>query len=926
MTNIPPKKPVNDLIKFWAEKQENEKKTPEPISKSPRRPLSPNPSLPPSPRNDSFPSELTDISSNLPTKQSHSERNTDSIIDIQTLSKKNEQGRMDWSSLSPDGTSNEETLNQPSFFLTLKSIPPAPAKDSYITRPRDHNIITKDAFSKIGPLPPVRKVTDLVNKFEKVASPTNSATSSPRLAPMKRSQTSPTSPLALSPINTDQLPEPLSLSTQPTSSPISPIQHKILNQDYEVEMPNTRISSPIQNSAIIPIIKQPDSELLQQTTSPVQLDNLEIVQISSDQVNQINSSEYMPIYSNEHGFLLPEITPISPFWKPTSESTPISPLWYPKNGNNPVSPLWKPTDSQNKTFTIREIPEMTSDSNNASNPFASSSYHEIPDLLPRPEPISPMRLSFSDFLKSPNGSSTNLNSNISHLHNEDGASAQERRNNYDPFSDMTNTSQIDMYKVVKSVDKKKQQSLPSAKDTNVFIMEMNESDIQQSRSIPKKDENSSTIKPTFTVRLIENLRHYFQPNKISDNVNALARESSSRNINSDGNQYAMTISLRKSGSFRTYNSEGSTKSRKRQFSKPVQIQPSPYSTTRPERSSLSPANALKKSPSLIKKKSLNDTKHDLPEYNKSKSKMSMLVPHNLSSVEYGKNNHSLPDLSVRHRHHKFNNVFHKNNMTVPDFTRVGSLLKNVPKKPDFAMAIMTDAELDPSKVTKFSINPFDESESNELFKHSAPWIHLPHLDEFIKSLPPTEFSEPKELMTTEEYEKFIGKSDDKTREAMFPPMNQIPEGVSLDDLKHNIIKNDDLLSQEKKNNLLDVAIDSILAGQTAVAGSKMTRLEIIRDFVQILALALSFVPTSILGEGIKTMLDTIPNLLSLNLDRVFGNGITFFLTFCAIVFGGLYWFRMMTKYDPNADVEVIFNYILKILNNMLIMQIILYLK
>ena len=57
---------------------------------------------------------------------------------------------------------------------------------------------------------------------------------------------------------------------------------------------------------------------------------------------------------------------------------------------------------------------------------------------------------------------------------------------------------------------------------------------------------------------------------------------------------------------------------------------------------------------------------------------------------------------------------------------------------------MTDAE---SKTIKFSIDPFDESESNELFKLDAPWNHLLHLDGFIKSLPPTEFSEPKDLMT-----------------------------------------------------------------------------------------------------------------------------------------------------------------------------------
>src|SRR5436305_4865049 len=158
MANIPPKKPVNDLIKFWVEKQEQEKgkeKKQEPISRSPRRPLSPNTSSPPSPRNDNFPSDsiIRDIPSGSPstkpsTKQSnnvHSEGNANSIIDIQTLSKRNEQGRMDWSSLPQSDSSNEE-ISSP--FLTLRTIPPVPAKNSYIARPRDHNINTKDASSK----------------------------------------------------------------------------------------------------------------------------------------------------------------------------------------------------------------------------------------------------------------------------------------------------------------------------------------------------------------------------------------------------------------------------------------------------------------------------------------------------------------------------------------------------------------------------------------------------------------------------------------------------------------------------------------------------------------------------------------------------------------------------------------------------------
>lgn len=902
MANIPPKKPVNDLIKFWAEKQEKEQektqeKKPEPISKSPRRPSSP------LPRNDDIYSKsaVKDVPPN--SSPMTTSDNGLSIVNIQTFSNTNEQGRMNWSSLSQ----NNEVPSSSSPFLALKTIPPVPAKNSYITRPRDHNPNTKDAFSKSGPLPPARKVTDLVNKFEKVASP--------KLVPINQSQHSSTSPLALSPIKRQPSPEPLSLFTPTPPSKNSNITSKRITDEptslspIQQESFQTKVSKQNSNPTIIHSIKQPDPEPLQQM-KPISSVLSKIVQ--TPQIDQKNPPEYVLRQSNEHGYLLPEITPISPspFWNPKNVNTPVSPLWKPATETTLKNPHASQTKQLNtdKTFKSRKILSVTSsNSHNNSSPFASSSNHEIPDLLPRPEPISPIRLSFSDFLKSPNSSTANLNSN---------PSQSPLENN---LMDKKDTDQFDIYKVVvgPKFGDNKRQSLPSAKDTNAYILEMHETNIQQSRSAPKKDEKSSTTKPIFvnpivgTIQLVENLRRYLQPNKYtnSNGISELIQES--KNINSNREKYAMTISLKRTGTFHTYNSQGSTKFRKRQNFKPVQILKSPYSTTRPKRNTLSPENTLKKNPFLIKKKSLKNTKHDLPEYSTSKSKMSLLVPHNLSAVEYGKTNRSLPDLSVRSRHHKFNDVFHKNNMTVPDFTRIDSIYEDEPKKPDFAMAIMTDAESDPSKITKFSIDPFDESESNELFKPGAPWIHLPHLDEFIKSLPPTEFSEPKDLMTTKEYEKFIGygKPDDKFREAMFSPMNQIPEGIRLEDLKHNILKKDGFLNQEQKNNLFDAAIDGILAGQSSTIGMNMTRLEIIRDFIQILALALSFVASNIVGSWVKTILVTIPNLLSFNLDRIFGNGTAFFLSFCVIVFIGLYWFRIMTKYDPNADIEVIFKFI-----------------
>src|SRR3954451_2631427 len=197
MANTSPKKPVNDLIKFWAEKQE--KKDLEPVSRSLRKPLFPNASLPTTPLNESFFSKapFRDIPSNsppsTPTKQSNNNNihslisegndnstdNSNPINDIQTV---------DSRSLPRNDSPDEET----------SSLISSPVKDIYITRPRDLDLNTKDVLSKAGTLPPVRKVTDLVSKFEKVTSPTNSVSTSPRLAPIK--QSSPTSPLALSPI------------------------------------------------------------------------------------------------------------------------------------------------------------------------------------------------------------------------------------------------------------------------------------------------------------------------------------------------------------------------------------------------------------------------------------------------------------------------------------------------------------------------------------------------------------------------------------------------------------------------------------------------------------------------------------------------------------------------------------------------------
>ncbi|RIA87220.1 hypothetical protein C1645_740280 [Glomus cerebriforme] len=681
MTNKSTKKPVNDLIKFWAEKQD---KDVDPIPRSPRRPLSPTTSLPPSPFNESFysKSSFKDIPSNTPpltptgqyynnnnvhslisegsdnnNNDSVDNSNSRSIVDIQTSSSNKDDERMNYSSpLQQDYFSDEETSTDTTNTYTTRETSTnttntystretssntsntyntsstretstnianthstketsintySITKDS-ISRLRDHDLNTKD--NKIGPLPPVRKVTDLVSKFEKVASPNNSVQTSPRLSPIKRSQTyaqsSPTSPTTLSPIKRNQLtpeplllsfptsstlsskakrrqtvPEPLNFSSkkftdEPSSltqhtisnkncesipvSPISPIGNhsieipnakpiSVLNLEQTSEIINTTLTTkqhipesqiqkdptpPIQkqesfsnqslkndkndktqiqktvsetnsNPVIIPSIKQSDPEPLKKQTRPIsfQSDYLdfvtEILQNSTLNLkNQKDTSEYVSRYSTKREFFLPEITSISPFWKPTTDTTPISPLLNPENGIKPVSSLQKlvsektkhsNTDSRNNTFKSRET--TSSSSNN------SSSLYEMPNLLPQPEPISPIRLSFSDFLISPNGSSTNLNSNSLSQDDKETSGTSTQDGEKENKIDATIT-----YKETKS-------------------------------EAPKKNENSSTTKRPIsgTIQFIGSLRRYLQPNKYknSDDINALTKKFTPQNINCD---------------------------------------------------------------------------------------------------------------------------------------------------------------------------------------------------------------------------------------------------------------------------------------------------------------------------------------------------------------------------------------------------------
>jgi len=98
-------------------------------------------------------------------------------------------------------------------------------------------------------------------------------------------------------------------------------------------------------------------------------------------------------------------------------------LWNPENVNKTV-----PEKKQNKTFTNRNITKVTFETPLKPKHTSKINY-EIPDLLPQPEPISPIKLTFSDFIISPNGTSTNLNLN--------------EENEKSDFLDMMSTKQFD---------------------------------------------------------------------------------------------------------------------------------------------------------------------------------------------------------------------------------------------------------------------------------------------------------------------------------------------------------------------------------------------------------------------------------------------------------------------------------------------------
>ncbi|KAF9316036.1 hypothetical protein BG003_002394 [Podila horticola] len=219
--------------------------------------------------------------------------------------------------------------------------------------------------------------------------------------------------------------------------------------------------------------------------------------------------------------------------------------------------------------------------------------------------------------------------------------------------------------------------------------------------------------------------------------------------------------------------------------------------------------------------------------------------------------------------------------------------------------------------------------TDTLFQPTAPLIAYPALDAYLSSLKPAKFSEiPKSssssLTTLSDLNSSAPVAGSKPpapkshtsgtkpkkgpppdqREGMFPPLSQVPIGVTLDELKVNVTKPPGFFDQELQNVLLSSAVDGIMSGESSNIGISWMRIEIVRDFLQFVALYLSVSGNTFVNQKwLYASVNIIPALLSLDLPRAFGYGMIFLFLFCVVAFAALYTFKIMTRTDPNDDIE-----------------------
>ncbi|KAG0317912.1 hypothetical protein BGZ97_004670 [Linnemannia gamsii] len=213
--------------------------------------------------------------------------------------------------------------------------------------------------------------------------------------------------------------------------------------------------------------------------------------------------------------------------------------------------------------------------------------------------------------------------------------------------------------------------------------------------------------------------------------------------------------------------------------------------------------------------------------------------------------------------------------------------------------------------------------SEALFQPTAPLISYPALDAYLSSLKPNKFTEiPTDTLELGSSPSTDGNSSIKSkplppqpsrpkkppppdpRVGMFPPLNKIPEGITLDELKVNITKPTGFFDQELQNVMLSTAVDGIMSGESSNIGIGYMRIEIIIDFLQFVGLYLSVSGNTFVNQKwMYTAVNIIPAVLSMDFPRVIGYGMIFLFIFGLVCWIALYTFKIMTRADPNDDIE-----------------------
>ncbi|KAF9436637.1 hypothetical protein BGZ76_003398 [Entomortierella beljakovae] len=202
--------------------------------------------------------------------------------------------------------------------------------------------------------------------------------------------------------------------------------------------------------------------------------------------------------------------------------------------------------------------------------------------------------------------------------------------------------------------------------------------------------------------------------------------------------------------------------------------------------------------------------------------------------------------------------------------------------------------------------------SDALFQAAAPLVSYPALDAYLSSLKQAFFSQiPSNASLAGISDSIDSTKNSKSkkippdpRDGMFPPLGKVPVGVTLDELKVNVTKPPGFFDQELQNVLLTSAVDGIMSGESSNIGISWMRLEIIRDFLQLVGLYLSVSGNTFVNQRwLYTSVNIIPAVLSFDFPRALGYGMVFLMLFALVCFIALYTFKIMTRADPNDDIE-----------------------